>query len=192
MTTDVSWYDSAYPDTSGDFVLVNLDMYATEEYMPNIFALVEETKGGVDNPATKHWLFMTETPSAWNRPEAPWPERWTNLSHPEGGIPRNVWFGLNCNDKELLSQLPELRHIRARRLFVWFHMGPALLDDAKLDFEAWRCHSCGLRGDSPRPRDCPNHNLCDRNTLDPQIHWAIGKVTGLEKYGIKVWPERPE
>ena len=185
----LNFYDTSYPDCSGDFVLVDLD--AAAEDLENVFEGIEETAGDAEHDATKQWFLVTSDPR-----NISWPARWKDLSHPKGGIPRNVWVGLRWSKPEQVAELAELRRVRARRLFVIVEWGPGMLDDAKLDFEAWRCSSCGMRGEHPRPRDCPNTMICDRDTVGPQIHWIVGDVTISKEYGILVWSklqkERPE
>jgi len=187
------WYDAKWPVDEGEYVYVDYDNDVAEndEAAIALFSAIEDTVGGTKTPATRQYLIVTSDPTTIK-----WPSRWLDLTHPRGGIPRNVWVGMRCSKPEQLTELEGLRRVRARRLFLLMEMGPRMLDAVTLDFEAWRCSSCGMRGEHPKPRDCPNHSLCDRDTIGPQIHWIVGDVTGLDKYGIKVWSEwtteRPE
>lgn len=192
-----NWYDTQYPHDSltAKYIRVDLDSLSAED-RETVFTAVEETKGVLGSEPTKQWLFLSENPDQWRGPDAPWPAKWKDRSHPEGGLPRNVWFGLHWAKPEQIIELAQLRRIPARRLFVFTTWGPGLLDEAKLDFTAWRCSNCGVRGEYPRPQDCPNTRICGTDTLQPQIHWIIGDVTISKEYGIKVWSkhtqERPE
>lgn len=186
ITIDQSWYDSKWPNTSGEIVLVDWTSGSPSEV---IWEMIRETA------ETKTWLFLTDRP----RYLVPnFPPEWKDLSHYQGGIPRNVWVGLSWHDPTTRHELSELRRISARRLFVVFGDRAGDFWQGGVELESWRCQNCGLRGEEPRPRDCPNVNLCGKDTIGPQIHWLIPvtpiteeQLQAVRDLGVKVWPNRP-
>ncbi|MDP2607281.1 MAG: hypothetical protein Q8S00_32490 [Deltaproteobacteria bacterium] len=182
-----SYYDSVWPEnarTEGRYVLVR------SHYTPLLFEWIAQTKGDLLGEPEKIWLFLLDDPTWFRRLT---PESWHNLNSPQGGIPKNVWAGVKIDSPEDIQNIPELRRIRARRLFLECNLEENGSNEAlSKELNAWRCKSCGMRGEE-KQRDCPNIHLCDRDTLSPQIEWIVGKAahTIATPLSIILWPERP-
>ena len=191
-----NWYDSEWPDDSGDFVLVDFDKQTVPD-LPELWKRVEATVGPIDGKPEKVWLFATSAPR-W-LPEGGFPPLWKDHTSYRGGIPRNVWVGLWHYNEKSRRELPELLRIRARNLLLIYADVPTTVGELQPQLENWRCTCCGMRGVPPMPRDCPNTRICDRDTVKPQIHWFVPVVTirdsdlqFVRDMRIAVWPERPE
>lgn len=156
---------------------------------PYVVDQVEATEGDPVNPGAKQWLF---TGLSWFR-EAP--AHWRKLP-PKGGLPVNVWGGLEITRLQDIEAVSSLRKIRARRLFLVVHdANEETLEALEPELEAWRCMHCGRRGDYERPDSCPTGSICfgEEDLMGPQIHWLVDCVDSeelralCERNGVSYW-----
>ena len=154
--------------------------------------------------------YVRDLPSEFQPPSTP------AMAVAKTGLPPNVWVGMTAEIDRIrrsgffgtsrirdLDRAEDLLRVRARVLWLRL-VGPAeriALERVRPILGAWRCSSCGQRGDYPRPLSgyCPHKLLCGDARLEPQIQLLFLEeidedmpvITDARRAGTAIFPELP-